>query len=143
MKTDEIKYKQLLGKIEEVEPIVEKLEKEFNEKWFEGHKNDHLPFDEYLESKDKVVHPHGQILSSLRTEARMCVPFKLDELPEYGDVMSLEDFKENVEAGWFSDYDGFGRYVLDGKETDIDIYPSDIMEGNIREEFDTIIWYNR
>ena len=147
MKTDEIVYNQLLEKIEEIEPIVEKLEKEFDKKWFEDFKGEGLgnvpSFNEYWDKKQKALHPHGQILTSLRTAARMCMPFELDELPDYGDVMSLEEFKANVESGWFIDYDGYGYYVLDGKETNIYIYPSDIKKGNIREEFDTIVWYNR
>ena len=66
-----------------------------------------------------------------------------DELSDYGDVMPLTAFIECVKDGGFIDYDGFGYYVRDGKESDIMIHPSDIKRGNVRKDFDTIIWFNR
>ena len=59
------------------------------------------------------------------------------------DVMSLKNFIENVNDGGFIDYDGFGRYIRGNQESNIDIYPSDIRHDAIRDDFDTIIWFNR
>ena len=59
------------------------------------------------------------------------------------DVMSLKDFIENVNNGGFIDYDGFGRYIRGNQESNIDIYPSDIRHDAIRDDFDTIIWFNK
>jgi hypothetical protein len=69
--------------------------------------------------------------------------YDLSELPDYGDVMTLEHFIENVKDGGFIDYDGFGNYVKDGKMSNIEIYPSDVKHNMIRKDFDTIIWFNR
>lgn len=66
-----------------------------------------------------------------------------EELSDYGDVIYLSEFIENVNSGGFIDYDGFGRYVKDGKESNITIYPSDVKHKMIRKDFDTIIWFNR
>jgi len=81
--------------------------------------------------------------AKLGREKRMLMTPEFDELSEYGDVMSLEHFFDCVKGGGFIDYDGFGRYVRDGKESNIDIYPSDIQHKSVRDDFDTIIWFNR
>lgn len=74
---------------------------------------------------------------------RMVQEPEFSELPNYGDIMSLKEFIENVECGGFIDYDGYGYYVRDNKESNITINPSDVAAGAIRKDFDTIIWYNR
>jgi len=81
--------------------------------------------------------------AKLGREKRMLMTPEFDELSDFGDVMSLEHFLECVNEGGFIDYDGFGRYVRDGKESNIEIYPSDIQHKSVRDDFDTIIWFNR
>lgn len=71
------------------------------------------------------------------------MPYELSELSDYGDVMSLESFIECVKDGGFIDYDGFGYYVKDGKESNVMIIPSDVKRKRIRTDFDTVIWFNR
>lgn len=89
--------------------------------------------------------PFNKKISRLEKEQRMERPVVLEEEVDYkeDDVMSLDDWKACVVAGGFIDYDGYGRYVKDGKKTNIEIYPSDLKARCIREEFDTIVWYNR
>jgi hypothetical protein len=87
--------------------------------------------------------PERKRLAELSREERMIMPYELSELPKYGDVMSLKEFIECVKEGGFIDYDGYGHYVKDGKETNIIIHPSDIGYKAVRKEFDTIVWYNR
>ena len=58
-------------------------------------------------------------------------------------AISLKDFIECVKCGGFINYDGYGKYVKNGMETDIEIYPSDVKNKNVRKEFDKIIWFNR
>lgn len=93
-------------------------------------------FMDYMEETNKKV-------SEASRKYRMVKTPKFSELSTYGDVMSLEDFIDNVKCGGFIDYDGHGRYVKDGMESDITIYPSDVKRGTIRKDFDTIIWFNR
>jgi hypothetical protein len=73
----------------------------------------------------------------------MMMPYELDNIPDFADVMPLKEFIKCVESGGFIDYDGYGHYVLDGKETNIIIQPSDVKHGAIRWEFDSVAWYNR
>lgn len=81
--------------------------------------------------------------AKLGREKRMLMTPEFNDVPEYADVMSLEDFIENVNCGGFIDSDGSGSYVRDGKESDISIYPSDIIHGSIRKDFDSVAWYNK
>lgn len=63
-------------------------------------------------------------------------------VPEYADLMTVEDFKNCVEVGGFKDYDGFGFPVKDGKEDDdLFILPSRLHE--IPEDATHIAWYSK
>lgn len=123
---------------------IKKLEEELERAYEEDNKrfNDAPPnmnfeeFEDYMSVTSKKV-------AEISRKLRLIKEPTYSELPEYGDVMSLEQFIGYVESGGFIDYDGFGRYVKDDKESDINIYPSDVKNGSIRKDFDTIIWYNR
>lgn len=77
-----------------------------------------------------------------------------EPIPEYGDLMTMEEFIASVKAGLFIDYDGFGNYS-DGKrvlhrtlseENDYEpliVNPSDVKKGKIRKGFSHVVWYNR
>ena len=65
-----------------------------------------------------------------------------EKIPAFGTIMSLEDFKNFVNL--MSDYDGYGEYVNeDDTLTGINIYPSDVVDGKIRNDFNKIAWFNR
>jgi hypothetical protein len=89
------------------------------------------------------MRPAWEKTARLGREKRMLMTPEFEELSDYGDVMSLEHWLECVNCGGFIDYDGHGRYVRDGKESNIEIYPSDVEHNSIRKDFDTIIWFNR
>jgi len=123
-------------RLKEIEIELEKVEAEIEER----EKTDPLKGWE-------IYCAHMQPLwnkeSKLDREQRMLKTPEFKKISNYGDVMSLESFIECVKDGGFIDYDGFGRYVKDDKESDINIYPSDIGYGAVRKDFDTIIWFNR
>jgi hypothetical protein len=130
----EIFVEQRLLEIEKEAGELNKAIDEKNKAW------DHSkPFEDYWE----YMKPENRRLAELSREERMIMPYELSELPDFGDVMPLKEFIECVKDGGFIDYDGYGHYVKDGKETDIIIHPSDVGYGAIRKEFDTIVWYNR
>jgi hypothetical protein len=123
---------------------IEKIQKDIEE--YKKLYNEILQnVDKYnsLEKYQLALAPYQKKLDELSRELRMIMPYELSELPNYGDVMALNDFIETVKSGGFIDYDGFGSYVKDGKETNITIYPSDVKYNAIRKEFDTIIWFNK
>ena len=89
------------------------------------------------------LQPSAEKVEYLDRQIRKIKPYELSKIPTYGDVMTLTKFIECVVSGGFIDYDGSGNYVKDGQMTDIDIYPSDVYHDCIRNEFDTIIWFNK
>lgn len=68
-----------------------------------------------------------------------------ENIPDYGDQMTMKHFKENCDAGGFIDYDGSGSYASKTKMSNIGIVPSDFKRGTIHKnkEFTHIIWFNR
>jgi hypothetical protein len=127
-------------RLQEIEKEMDILEEKLSEKdklwdWTKPRDN----WDEY----SKYMRPERERLCKLSKEMRMLMPYKLTELSDFGDVMTLKHFIECVKEGGFIDYDGYGRYVKDNQETDIEIHPSDVKHKAIRKEFDTIIWFNR
>lgn len=63
-------------------------------------------------------------------------------IPDYGDVMTIEKFKEYVVNGMFIDYDGNGYPIKDGRMCDtICIRPSTV--GEIPIDATHVIWFNK
>ncbi len=94
----------------------------------------------YMEKRE----PYTKKINELDRERRLIMPAVISGEVEKGDhVMSLKEFISCCKYGGFIDYDGFGRYVKEGKEYDIEIYPSDVKHNSIRTDFDTIVWFNR
>jgi hypothetical protein len=129
-------------RLKEIEEETDKLDKIIEEK----EKNWDYSTDFSTENYRKFLkhlEPEQIRLAQLDRERRKIMPYELSKLSNIGHVMTLKEFIKCVKAGGFIDYDGFGRYVKDGQETNITIYPSDINYGAVRKEFDTIVWYNR
>jgi hypothetical protein len=124
-------------RIEELEAQIEQLEAEKDAALTDWDYN--RPYREWVDAQ----RPWTTQISKLDSEIRMIMPYELSEMPDYGDVMSLASFIGNVKSGGFINSDGFARYVKDGKETNIELYPSDVKHGTIRSEFDTVVWYNK
>lgn len=138
----------MTNRIEELEKQIEILDekvdiliREFDKEWFKTSNN--KSFEEYSTKRVAYCQPYLNELIKMKIKFRMNKPYVLEPLPNYGDVMSLKEFIECVKGGGFIDYDGYGHYVKDNQMTDIEIYPSDVKSKNIRNEFDTIIWFNR
>ena len=109
-----------------------------------------INYNEFCE----YMKPEWDALGKLDREQRMLMipefdvlpdygKLDFDVLPDYGDIMSLKNWLECVADGGFIDYDGHGYYVKNGKESNIMLHPSDVRYDSIRDDFDTMIWYNR
>lgn len=70
---------------------------------------------------------------------------ELRELPDYGDHMTMEQFKSYVESCMFIDYDGSGNLATGDKCSGISIMPSYFaVEGYEIPEWAThVVWYNK
>jgi len=101
-------------------------------------------WDEYLNltvNEDKEIY-------QLDKELRIIRPYKTQDIPDYGTVMTLNEFKNSVKNGGFVDSDGSGNYIetdADGnmKMTDVPIYPSDVKEKSLRYKLNKIVWFNK
>jgi hypothetical protein len=67
----------------------------------------------------------------------------LREIPAYGDKMSMEDFIAHSMFGELTNYDGQGHYATDTFMSNRVVAPSDAECGNVEEEWDFVIWFNR
>jgi len=121
---------------EQVEKEFIEAQKAYDKKWNE---------DKTETWDDFLVYAKNEIdaMTTLGREKRMMMPYELTNIPDFADVMSLKDFIACCKDGSFIDYDGSGNYCIDNKETNITVYPSDIINGAIRWEFDAVAWYNR
>ena len=124
-------------KLEEIDKEIDKYNKlcdDKEEKW-----DISKSWSEYKEH----MGPEWKKLAELSRERRLIESYELKEMSTFGDQMSLKEFIGNCEDGGFIDYDGFGYYTKDGKESDIIINPSDVKYNKVRTDFDSIIWFNR
>lgn len=60
-----------------------------------------------------------------------------------GDLLTIEEFKNGVKGGFFTDDDGYGYYATETTKSDIYVYPSDFTEGIYRDDFTHILWLNK
>jgi len=137
-------YEEILERISILDKICDDKIEAFDKLWFSNTEPfNEKSFDDYSKGRIQACGEDLKELITLERQERMLRPIILAELPTYGDVMSLADFIDCVNCGGFIDYDGYGHYVKNGMESNIEIFPSDIKFFMIRPEFDTIIWYNR
>lgn len=127
-----------MNKEEELLKILEDCREEYD------NVSNNLPFgldwDEYQES----MKPYSKKIGEASRNYRMVqTPVFTNDIPDFGDVMSLKKFISCCEEGGFINYDGFGEYIKDGKRSGIEIYPSDVKHNAIRNDFTEIIWFNR
>ena len=63
---------------------------------------------------------------------------------DYGDVMPVSQFVEDVQEGMFIDDDGSGYYGLANfYYTNIPAYPSEIKTGKINATLPYVHWFNK
>ena len=124
------------NRLQEIQNRINVLNEVYERKWHDKTERTWEEFQEYV--KEELDE-----LSELSREKRMIMPYEMEEIPDYGDVMSLKDFIECVKNGSFIDYDGFGHYAKDNMMSNVAIIPSDVEHKAIRKDFDTLVWFNR
>jgi hypothetical protein len=69
---------------------------------------------------------------------------RMVELPDYGDLITLEEFIGACESGTFIDSDGTGYYATETQMSNIPAYPSDIIVGGIiYDDYTHVMWFNK
>ena len=64
-------------------------------------------------------------------------------IPEYGDLMTIEQFKQMAEDGSLMDCDGHGKYANEKFMSTEYVYPSDVTHGKLLEGWTHIVWFNK
>jgi hypothetical protein len=129
--------KTLEQQIDELNKELELAHQEYTKRFNDAPNGmDYNEFDEYMSNSSRNI-------SEISRKLRLIQIPVFNVLSDYGDVMSIDEFIEEVNSGNFIDYDGFGLYVKDDKESDISIHPSDVKHGMVRKDFNKIIWFNR
>ena len=60
-----------------------------------------------------------------------------EEIPDYGDLMTVEEWQAHVKSGGFIRYDGWGYYVKDGKMSNDICWDEPVLDST------HILWLNR
>ena len=68
---------------------------------------------------------------------------KMSPIPDYGDLMTLEDWVSAVKSGGFIDYDGDGRYATEKEISNKYVKPSDVRKGKVDKSWTHVVWFNR
>ena len=125
---------------EELLEILHKVNDEYDEKcdvFFVESDGDFRKYQELLKPYSKKCSEASRNYRFIQT------PEFTDDVPDYGDVMSLKKFISCCEEGGFIDYDGFGEYIKDGKTSGITIHASDVKYKKVRTDFTEMVWFNR
>jgi len=121
---------------------LELIEKELSELDVKMDKAFDLPtFEKYLTESGRIWKQKIPLLYEKYEQ----IPIKWNDIPTYGDKMTIQDFISCCESGGFIDSDGSGYYANETNESNIPALPSMITSGKItkRPELTHVIWYNK
>ena len=68
---------------------------------------------------------------------------KFEEIPSYGDLFTIEDFRGYCLDGVIMDDDGSGNYATHDQMSNVDAQPSLIEKGEIDLRFTHVVWFNK
>ena len=121
----------------EIDARIKELEDIYDQKW------ENIPLGLDFKQFQDHFEPEVTECSDLKRKRRLVCDYKMEAIPEYCDVMSMEDFVANVHGGGFIDSDGSGNYARGNEMTNITIRPSDIKKEMYRSDFDKVVWFNK
>lgn len=70
----------------------------------------------------------------------------MEPIPDYGDLMTIEEWLSAVDCGCFIDYDGYGNLAYEKEMSEVEVWPSMVKKGQfekLRGDFTHIVWFNR
>ena len=103
-----------------------------------------LTFEQWAKIENRKIFWRNLLYSPIRFYYYINPPeIKYSKISKYGDLFTLKEFQEDCFTHGIMDSDGCGLYCVDGKETNVDASPSDIMMGKIRTEFTHVVWFNK
>jgi hypothetical protein len=68
-----------------------------------------------------------------------------DDVPNYGDLIEIEEFLNDIESGGFIDYDGCGHFATSDKMSNVEIWIKALFLGkqDIPNWATHIMWFNK
>ena len=132
-----------MTELEQLKTEYELLDKERHKVWeqFMDMAGEGIPYDvacQWYDNQNVVSE-----CAKLNRQIRILEDYELEPLPDYGTLMSLEEFVSYCKMGFLVDYDGTGRYATSDQASNICVYPSDVVSGEYRHDFSHVIWFNR
>jgi len=115
----------------------EKLNKELLLQEDECAKNG-LSFDEMFEKTKDIRIQLFKISQEMRLVQEPTMVFDKQWNGEY---YTLEEFVRTCEMNGFTDEDGCGYYATENGKSNIPIYPSDVLDDKVRNDFSHVIWF--
>lgn len=67
----------------------------------------------------------------------------LEEIPDYGDLFTIEEFEKDCKSGGFIDYDGTGYYAFKNKMTNKEISCDSFVKGTYDKNYTHVMWFNK
>lgn len=125
-------YKELLK-------LKAKYDRKYSEKMNECAKRG-LPYEDFQKEANGIKEALYFIDKYMRLKA--------DPVVEYGKEWKgrryeMDEFKSKSIDGSITDEDGKGYYATIDSKSDIEIRPSDVAEGIIRDDFTHVIWFEK
>ncbi len=82
-------------------------------------------------------------IEQINSKLRLIVEPQFRPIEIKSKIYSIDEFITLCESEFIIDYDGYGYYVKDNLISNIEVLPSDIINGNIRQDLKSVIWYKR
>lgn len=102
------------------------------------HSGEHSSYEEFLQKSSSL---RRQLERVNRTLSLTQEP-QMSPLPTHGELFTFKEFIDACRSGAFIDTDGSGLYATEDKASDIAIYPSDVLSGEVRSDFTHVVWFN-
>jgi len=68
---------------------------------------------------------------------------KAEPIPDYGDHMTMAEFKESCEGGMFTDDDGDGNYATVDRMFKKAVNSDDVIDGKTDPKYTHVVWFNK
>lgn len=109
-----------------------------------GNAPDVTPHDtNYISMTGAISIPEWLYLAMRFAAIQYADQHQMKPIPEYGDHMTVEAFKELCDCGMFTEYDGSGYYATETEMSGIQALPSRLRQGIIEKEFTHVCWFNK
>lgn len=111
---------------------------------FEGNMS-YTCMEEGLEKGEWEVEAHYRIgnLEGQGGATVIAATLRHSPIPDYGDHMTVEEFKALCDEGDITDDDGDGVYATATHMTDVPASADDFYDGRINREYTHVVWFNK